>query len=103
MNLGEALAWLDRHQNLEQVLADKRLRAPHPERVRRLMELIGDPQGTQPMVHVTGTNGKTSAARALSQLFMAQGLTVGTFISPHLQSINERLMCNLEPVSDAEL
>src|SRR5581483_1796401 len=103
MNLGEALAWLDRHQNLERILADRRLQAPKPERMRRFMELLGDPQGAQPMVHVTGTNGKTSAARALSLLFMAQGLTVGTFISPHLESINERIMCNLEPISDLEL
>jgi len=103
MNLGDALAWLDRHQDLERILADDRLQVPRPERMRRLMEVMGDPQQAQPMVHLTGTNGKTSAARALSQLFMSQGLSVGTFISPHLQAINERLMFNLEPISDAEL
>ncbi len=103
MNLGDALAWLDRHQNLERILADRRLQAPNPERMRRLAHLIGDPQGSQPVVHLTGTNGKTSTARALSQLFMSMGLTVGTFTSPHLEKINERIMVDLEPISDEDL
>lgn len=98
MNLGEALAWLDRHQNLERILADERLRAPEPERMRRFAHLMGDPQLSQPTLHITGTNGKTSTARALSQLLMAKGLTVGTFISPHLETVNERIMVDLEPI-----
>ena len=73
MNLGDALAWLDRHQNLERILADRRLQAPNPERMRRLAHLMGDPQSAQPVVHLTGTNGKTSTARALSQLFISMG------------------------------
>jgi dihydrofolate synthase / folylpolyglutamate synthase len=103
MNLGDALAWLDRHQNLERILADVRLRAPEPERMRRLAHVMGDPQLSQPVVHLTGTNGKTSAARAVSQLFISKGLNVGTFISPHLQRLNERVMVGLQPISDADL
>ena len=103
MNLGDALAWLDRHQDLERILADRRLQTPNPERMRRLAHLIGDPQNSQPVVHLTGTNGKTSTARALSQLFMSTGLKVGTFTSPHLEKINERIMVGLEPVSDEDL
>jgi dihydrofolate synthase/folylpolyglutamate synthase len=103
MNLGDALAWLDRHQNLERILADERLRVPRPERVRALVELMDDPQDKQPAVHVTGTNGKTSTARAVSQLFIFKGLTVGTFISPHLENINERIMVDLSPISDGDL
>ncbi len=57
----------------------------------------------QPVVHITGTNGKTSTARALSQLFISMGLKVGTFTSPHLEKINERIMVGLEPISDEEL
>ncbi len=103
MNLGEALAWLDRHQDLERILADRRLQAPNPERMRRLAHLMGDPQSSQPVVHITGTNGKTSTARALSQLFISMGLNVGTFTSPHLEKINERIMVGLEPISDEDL
>jgi dihydrofolate synthase / folylpolyglutamate synthase len=103
MNLGDALAWLDRHQNLERILADHRLHAPEPERMRRLVQVMGDPQASQPVVHLTGTNGKTSTARALSQLLMAQGLSVGTFTSPHLEQINERITVDLEPIADVDL
>ena len=102
MSLGDALAWLDRHQNLELILADARLRVPRPERVRALVRLMDDPQDAQPAVHVTGTNGKTSTVRALAQLLIFKGLTVGTFISPHLERINERIAVNLEPISDGD-
>jgi dihydrofolate synthase/folylpolyglutamate synthase len=103
MNLGEALAWLDRHQNLERILADERLRAPEPERMRRFAHLMGDPQNSQPVLHLTGTNGKTSTARVLTQLLMSKGLTVGTFTSPHLERLNERITADLEPISDQDL
>ena len=103
MNLGDALAWLDRHQNLERILADRRLQAPNPERMRRFAHLLGDPQTYQPVVHITGTNGKTSTARAISQLFISMGLNVGTFTSPHLEKLNERIMVGLEPISDEDL
>lgn len=103
MNFGEALAWLDRHQNLERMLGDPGLRAPKPERMRRFMYRLGNPERSEPVLHLTGTNGKTSTARALSQLLVSMGLTVGTFTSPHLERINERIMVNLEPVSDEQL
>ena len=103
MNLGEALAWLDRHQDLERIIADKRLHAPRPERMRGFAHLMGDPQNAQPAIHLTGTNGKTSTARALTQLLISKGLTVGTSISPHLERLNERIMVDLEPISDDDL
>ncbi len=103
MNLGDALAWLDRHQNLERILANRRLQAPNPERMRHLAHLMGDPQRAQPVVHITGTNGKTSTARAISQLFISMGLKAGTFTSPHLEKLNERIMVDLRPISDEDL
>ncbi|MDQ6614441.1 MAG: Mur ligase family protein [Actinomycetota bacterium] len=103
MDLGDALAWLDSHQNLERMLADTN--RPHPDlaQMRRLMSILGDPQDAYPVIHLTGTNGKTSTARAVTTLLMAKGLSVGTFTSPHLEAVNERLMANSEPVSDADL
>jgi dihydrofolate synthase/folylpolyglutamate synthase len=103
VELGDALAWLDRHQNLERMLADSRLALPDPTRMQRFAHVLGDPQGAAPVVHLTGTNGKTSTARALTTLLMAKGLTVGTFTSPHLERINERLSTNGEAIADAEL
>ena len=55
---------------------------PDPTRMRRFAHVMGDPQDTAPVIHLTGTNGKTSTARGLTTLLMAKGLTVGTFTSP---------------------
>lgn len=103
MELGDALAWLDRHQNLEAMLADQRLAVPDLSRMRRLMDLMDHPQFHAPVLHLTGTNGKTSTARALTCLLSAKGLHVGTYTSPHLERINERLAVAGEPVDDADL
>jgi dihydrofolate synthase/folylpolyglutamate synthase len=103
MDLGDALAWLDRHQNLEAMLADRRLAVPDLSRMARLMEVMGEPQRQYPVLHLTGTNGKTSTARALTCLLSAKGLRVGTYTSPHLERVHERLAAMGEPVSDEEL
>jgi dihydrofolate synthase/folylpolyglutamate synthase len=103
MALGDALAWLDRHQNLERMLANRAAARPDGRRIRVLMNLLGDPQRTFPSIHLTGTNGKTSTARALTQLLLAQGLSTGTYTSPNLERINERMMANLAPIRDDEL
>ena len=103
MDLGDALAWLDSHQNLERMLADTNRPPPDLGRMRRFMDILGDPQRDYPVIHLTGTNGKTSTARAITTILMAKGLTVGTFTSPHLERVNERLMFNGEAVTDAEL
>ncbi len=55
------------------------------------------------MVHITGTNGKGSTARILTELFMANGLTVGTYTSPILERVNERLARDGVPIDDEEL
>src|SRR5262249_31956594 len=100
---GDALAWLDSHQNLERMLADARRPLPTLDRMRRLVDVLGHPETGAPAVHVTGTNGKTSTARCLTALLTAKGLRVGTFTSPHLDRINERLAADGEPISDADL
>ena len=94
----EALAWLDRRVNREAVPAPEA--AFKLEGVRELMSLMADPHRQYPVVHVTGTNGKTSVARMLTSLLQAKGLSVGTFSSPHLERVNERMAWNGEPISD---
>src|SRR5688572_33368949 len=71
--------------------------------MRRLCAVLGDPQHDQPAVHITGTNGKGSVARLVTALLGAHDLTVGTFTSPHLESINERFSRNGEPIGDDAL
>ncbi|MDQ6725514.1 MAG: Mur ligase family protein [Actinomycetota bacterium] len=73
------------------------------DRVRRLLELMGDPQHAYPVIHITGTNGKGSTARMVSALLKARGLRVGTYTSPHLERLNERLAWDLEPIPDGDL
>jgi dihydrofolate synthase/folylpolyglutamate synthase len=73
------------------------------ERVRALCRVLGDPERACPVVHLTGTNGKGSTAKILTELLMADGLTVGTYTSPNLDRVNERLARNGEPIDDEEL
>jgi dihydrofolate synthase/folylpolyglutamate synthase len=71
--------------------------------MRELCHVLGDPQHHQPSVHVTGTNGKGSVARMVTALLGAHDLSVGTYTSPHLETINERVSRNGEPISDDAL
>ena len=65
------------------------------------MELLGDPQHAFPVIHVTGTNGKTSTVRMIERMLREMGLSTGRFISPHLHNIRERIALNGNPI-DAE-
>jgi len=99
--LRAALAYLDGHVNFE--TAPARRAAPTLERMVALCRLLGDPQHACPVIHVTGTNGKGSTARMISVLLAAHGLSVGTYTSPHLERLNERLVGDGQPIDDAEL
>jgi dihydrofolate synthase/folylpolyglutamate synthase len=70
------------------------------DHMRRLVELLGEPQRAYPVLHLTGTNGKGSTARMLTALLVAMGLSVGTYTSPDLERVNERLAWNGEPIDD---
>lgn len=74
---------------------------PRVERTRRVLELLDDPQKTYRVVHVTGTNGKTSTSRIIESLVRAHGLRTGLFTSPHLERFTERIMVDGEPIADA--
>jgi dihydrofolate synthase/folylpolyglutamate synthase len=70
---------------------------------RHAVELLGDPQRAYPIIHITGTNGKTSTSRITESLLRAYGLRPGLFTSPHLVRFNERIMIDGEPISDEAL
>jgi dihydrofolate synthase/folylpolyglutamate synthase len=72
---------------------------PSLDRIRALVDLLGQPQSAYPVVHVAGTNGKTSTARIIDALFTAFGLRVGRSTSPHLSSVTERISLDGRPVS----
>jgi len=104
----EALAWLDGHINLETGVGvpsgvDRRRSAPTLARIEALTALLGSPQLEFPTIHLTGTNGKTSTARILTALLVAEGLSVGTYSSPHLQSVVERIALDGDPIDEVRL
>jgi dihydrofolate synthase/folylpolyglutamate synthase len=72
---------------------------PTLDRIAELVSVLGDPQRSYPVIHVTGTNGKTSTARMIESLLRARGLRTGLFTSPHLSSIRERIAVDGQPVS----
>ena len=85
----------------EAILARTPEHMPQPtlHRVARVMELMGDPQHSFRMIHLTGTNGKTSTARITERLLREMGLRTGRFTSPHLHDMRERVSIDGEPVS----
>jgi dihydrofolate synthase/folylpolyglutamate synthase len=103
----EAIAWLESHVNLESIGRppgeDRRATAPTLERIQALVELLGSPQLAYPAVHLTGTNGKTSVVRMTTALLMGAGLSVGSYTSPNLERVNERMAWNDEPIDDDAL
>jgi dihydrofolate synthase/folylpolyglutamate synthase len=100
MDIAQALAYLDDHATYEKT---GRITSPSLDNITALCAVSGDPQHAAPVIHLTGTNGKGSTAQMISRLLVASGLTVGTYTSPHLERINERISRNLEPISDEDL
>lgn len=87
----QAVEYLDSHVGLGV--------KPGLDRIRELLDLMGRPQDSMAMVHVTGTNGKTTVARIITSILTAHGLKVGTFTSPHLERIEERFAIASEMAS----
>ncbi len=72
---------------------------PSLDRIAELASVLGDPQHTYPVLHVAGTNGKTSVSRMIDALLRALHQRTGRNTSPHLQSVTERLAVDGEPVT----
>jgi len=72
---------------------------PTLDRVAAVMELLGDPQRAFRVIHLTGTNGKTTTTRMAEALCREHGLRTGRFTSPHLHSMRERIAVDGDPVS----
>jgi dihydrofolate synthase / folylpolyglutamate synthase len=95
MGFADALDALDRRQ-------PEHMPEPSLDRIRAVSELMDDPQLTYPTIHVTGTNGKTTIARAAADIACAHGVKSGLFTSPHLHTVRERLsVCGVE-ISEEE-
>src|SRR6201988_412914 len=75
---------------------------PSLDRIRAFTELLGDPQRAYPVIHLTGTNGKTSTSRMIDTLLRALDLRTGRFTSPHVERMTDRITVDGEPLSDED-
>ena len=73
---------------------------PRMQPMYDIMALLGDPQASAPVIHLTGTNGKTTTARIIEQVLIAHGLRTGRYTSPHLSKVTERITLDGQPVED---
>lgn len=73
---------------------------PSLDRVAAVLDILGNPERNYRIVHVAGTNGKTSTARMTERLLAATGMRTGRFTSPHLATIRERIALDGEPISE---
>ena len=93
-------------ETAEQVYEHLLSRAPENKMEPRMqpmfdiMALLGDPQTSAPVIHLTGTNGKTTTARIIEQVLIAHGLRTGRYTSPHLSKVTERITLDGQPVED---
>lgn len=97
MNFSEALVYLDEHASYEKT---GRITEPSIDTIRRLLVALGDPHNDFKVIHVTGTNGKGSTSQIITKLLMAHGLKVGTYSSPHLENIRERIQVDGEMIAE---
>ena len=99
MQYGEALNYLDEHASYEKT---GRVESPSLDNINTFMDLMGQPHLSYPVIHITGTNGKGSTTQIVTQLLIAHGLQVGTYTSPHLEKLTERISRNNEPISEQD-
>jgi dihydrofolate synthase / folylpolyglutamate synthase len=100
LDFDDAQAYLNAHIDLEKTTG---ISAGHVEgmsldRMREVVDVLGNPQRDYPVIHITGTNGKGSTARMITALLAAHQLSVGTYASPHLEHVTERISRNGEPI-----
>jgi folylpolyglutamate synthase/dihydrofolate synthase len=92
----------DRLREVEREIAARRPEhqiSPTLDRIAALVGLLGDPHRAFPVIHVTGTNGKTSMTRMIDALLRERGLRTGRFTSPHLISMRERICVDGVPLA----
>ena len=94
MKFAEALAELEGRQPERMI--------PDLSRISALADLLDHPEHTYPTIHITGTNGKTTTSHLISSLACAHGLRAGTYTSPHLASVTERLSVCAEAIGEDE-
>ncbi len=73
---------------------------PTLDRIRDLVDVLGEPHRAYPVIHIAGTNGKSSTARLIEALLRERGLRTGLYTSPELTTLRERIAIDGEPISE---
>src|SRR5436309_1660553 len=84
------------------------MKSPRPrdlslDRMRQLLDLLGNPQDRFRIVHVAGSKGKGSTSAMLASILGRAGYRVGLFTSPHLSAVEERIQVDGVPIASAEI
>lgn len=103
MTYQEALTYLDSFINYEKIPFYNYKRAFRLNRVKRFLNLLGNPQENLKAVHITGSKGKGSTAAFIYSILRETGLKTGLYTSPHLISFRERIKINGEEIPEEEL
>jgi len=97
------VGWREATEHLDALGIDAmKSMAPSMHRIAALCEALDHPERAAQALHISGTNGKSSAARIATGLLSAAGLSVGTYTSPHLESVRERIALNGEALSEED-
>ncbi len=97
------MGWREATEHLDALGIDAmKSMAPSMHRIAALCEALDHPERAAQALHISGTNGKSSAARIATGLLSAAGLSVGTYTSPHLESVRERIAFNGEALSEED-
>ncbi len=70
------------------------------ERMQPMLDLLDHPENKLKIVHVAGTSGKTSTTYYIASLLVTAGQKVGHTVSPHVDTVTERVQVNLKPLDD---
>ncbi len=104
MNYQEAVEYILRFADYEKTpLAHIVYRSFNLDRIRGLMETLGDPHLATPTVHIAGTKGKGSTSAMIASALTACGYKTGLYTSPHLHTIRERVAVDGAAICEAEL
>ena len=102
-NLEEALEYLGRKTDYER--RDRRRFHPgeaHLQRMEELAEALGHPERSYASFHIGGSKGKGSTALFLEAILVGEGIRTGTYLSPHLRRLGERIRLNGRELSDGD-
>ena len=73
------------------------------DRMKKLLDVLGNPQNDMKVIHVAGTNGKGSICHYIYSALLENGYKAGMFISPYIESFNERIQFNGNYITDEDL